>query len=406
MPGSKIGKESRQSSNLSAVSNAHEIDDTTRSSHQANQRRLSRGRSGSRSLSRRRARSGSVMTINSQALDIDDEEDDDYLAEPASEEIFSGPVSESVPSSFSSFHHRRYSKQQDSSRRDSSVSRTTADDLSSSFGHRFGGVRSTSFGQGSQHAASPFPVADDETPSRRGSIGSIDSESSFSRHRTESFSASSSFRFFSRDEIEQAEGASTAPYDVDPVEYEVLRRVTENEEQDPEEIISDYINATPHQHPSRYSYEESSVLLRHQAEIELARESVELEHDGAIEELDIADESITPPTRHYHRRSSDHYLNRWNSQDSDEPLLSRIQSRLSLEDHSPMKYSSANKQQRFYISEEDMVIFIAGYNSSRWRANLYYLICVCTFGIAYLVLRWIPRWHIACLGTPASLGSM
>lgn len=71
-----------------------------------------------------RRRSNSVATNRSEAIDTDWDEEDEYLAEPASEEIFSGPVSESVPSAYSSFHHRRYSSRQPSiSRRDSSVDR-------------------------------------------------------------------------------------------------------------------------------------------------------------------------------------------------------------------------------------------------------------------------------------------
>lgn len=71
----------------------------------------------------------------------------------------------------------------------------------------------------------------------------------FSRQRSDSLS---SFKFFSQNEVEQAEGASTAPHEIDPVEYEVNRR--ENEEYAEDE---EYLPPTPHQHPYRYSYEQS-----------------------------------------------------------------------------------------------------------------------------------------------------
>lgn len=153
---------------------------------------------------------------------------------------------------------------------------------------------------------------------------------------------------FSKDEIEQAEGASTVPNEVDPVEYEVLRRVTENEEQLPEETVLDFITATPHQHPYRYSYEESSVLLRHQAEIEFARESVEFEREENEEEAEPIEEETTDDvvsSRRFRRHSSD-FFNRWHAQASNEPLLSRIHSQDSHE-RKPTTYNSSNKQQRF-----------------------------------------------------------
>lgn len=67
-------------------------------------------------------------------------------------------------------------------------------------------------------------------------------------------------------------------------------------------------------------------------------------------------------------------------------------------------YFSERYQQRFYISEEDMVIVFASYTSSRVRQILYTLLCVCTFGVAYLVLRWFPRLRVACIGKPVPLG--
>lgn len=320
--------------------------------------------------------------------DTEGEEIDEYLAEPASEEIFSGPVSESVPSAYSSFRHRRYSSRPPGSRRDSSVTRPSFDpdnDLSSSVNSRRSSLYNRSF----------FPSSSNNDAV---SIHSVDSDTSIHRARAESFSAPA-FRFFSQDEIEQAEGASTAPNEVDPVEYEVLRR--ETEEYMPEEEIPDFISATPHQHPYRYSYEESEFLLRQQEELEHAREIYEEEREEREEAIDgHQDES----SRHHHYRKSID-SRRWSeTEDAEEPLLSRITSRISQEPLPRPFTASKTYQQRFYISEEDMVIFIAGYCSSKLRAWLYYLLCICTFGLAFLILRWIPRWHVACLGIPAPLG--
>lgn len=293
--------------------------------------------------------------------------DDDYLAEPASEEIFSGPVSESIPTSYTSFHHRRrYSSK---SRRDPSAephnrgetmaygSITRSPELMTHLG--------TSVGRGSLH--------------RTNSIVSLDSVVSgmqlgnFNRERSDS---RSSFRFFSQDEIEQAEGASTLPNEIDPVEYEVYRR----ENVDNEDYDDDYM-PMPHQHPNRYSYDASF-------------------HEPSYQRHEEEDESEAAARRR--RRSFDQHLQRWDTQDDDEPLLSRMNSHLSQE--FDFTYPSERLHQRFYISEEDLVIGIAGYRTSRSRAIIYHLLCIFSLGMAYLILRWIPRWRIACKGIPAPLG--
>lgn len=291
------------------------------------------------------------------------EPQDDYLAEPASDEIFSGPVSESVPSSHSIFHHRRsYSSRsrQDGPDESDAVSRI------SDHSRRSSNVRR-----------------------RRPRFERVDSQGSFesllssspghpARKRSDSLT---SFKFFSQDELEQAEGASTAPNEIDPVEYEISRREYADDEE--------YLPRTPHQHPNRYSYERPSQS-----------------HEGFEEEIvPFTLDAQSTATARKRQRSFDHHVQRWNSNESDEPLISRITSRISQDfDHSREEYESTRLQQRFYISEEDLVIIIAGYKTNRLRHALYQTLCVISFGIAYLVLRWIPRWKISLVGSLAPLG--
>lgn len=59
--------------------------------------------------------------------------------------------------------------------------------------------------------------------------------------------------------------------------------------------------------------------------------------------------------------------------------------------------------QKLYILTEDLTIVIAGFSTSLVRAALYTILCVSTLGLAYLVFRWLPRWHIALVGTPTPL---
>lgn len=60
--------------------------------------------------------------------------------------------------------------------------------------------------------------------------------------------------------------------------------------------------------------------------------------------------------------------------------------------------------QRYYLAEEDLVIGIAGYLNNLLKQTVYYGLCIVTFGMAYLILRWIPRYRINLIGDPCALG--
>ncbi|SMN20528.1 similar to Saccharomyces cerevisiae YOR291W YPK9 Vacuolar protein with a possible role in sequestering heavy metals [Maudiozyma saulgeensis] len=60
--------------------------------------------------------------------------------------------------------------------------------------------------------------------------------------------------------------------------------------------------------------------------------------------------------------------------------------------------------QRFYISEEDLVIGIAGYKNSRLGILLYRLTCVFTLGLFYLLMLWLPSKKVKICGERCPLG--
>jgi cation-transporting ATPase 13A3/4/5 len=60
--------------------------------------------------------------------------------------------------------------------------------------------------------------------------------------------------------------------------------------------------------------------------------------------------------------------------------------------------------QKIYILTEDMTIVVSGFKTSMIGFALYICICVLTFGVGYLVFRWLPRWHVWLTGKPAGLG--
>jgi cation-transporting ATPase 13A3/4/5 len=59
--------------------------------------------------------------------------------------------------------------------------------------------------------------------------------------------------------------------------------------------------------------------------------------------------------------------------------------------------------QKIYIVNEDLTIVVAGFRSSTIGYSLYTTICILTFGLAFLLLRWLPRWKVRLIGNPAPL---
>ncbi|KIW09275.1 uncharacterized protein PV09_00196 [Verruconis gallopava] len=60
-------------------------------------------------------------------------------------------------------------------------------------------------------------------------------------------------------------------------------------------------------------------------------------------------------------------------------------------------------QQKIYILTEDLTIVLAGFKTSYLGYALYTTISVCTLGLGWLALRWVPRWHIKLVGSPHPL---
>lgn len=63
------------------------------------------------------------------------------------------------------------------------------------------------------------------------------------------------------------------------------------------------------------------------------------------------------------------------------------------------------QSQKVYMVNEDLTIAIAGFRTSRIGHIVYVLLCICSLGLAWLLLRWLPRWHVKLLGQPCALGA-
>lgn len=74
--------------------------------------------------------------------------------------------------------------------------------------------------------------------------------------------------------------------------------------------------------------------------------------------------------------------------------------------HEKFYPSSSPEQtiQRFYITEEDIVIGIGGYRTSTIKVFIYNIFCILTLGILSLLMRWLPAKKVRCIGTKCPLG--
>lgn len=59
--------------------------------------------------------------------------------------------------------------------------------------------------------------------------------------------------------------------------------------------------------------------------------------------------------------------------------------------------------QKFHIVTEDLTVVVAGFATNLLGFTAYILLCLFTFGLGYLVLRWLPRWRVLLIGTPKPL---
>ena len=63
----------------------------------------------------------------------------------------------------------------------------------------------------------------------------------------------------------------------------------------------------------------------------------------------------------------------------------------------------ARKSQKIYVVSEDLTFVMAGFTTSRIGFAIYISLCISSFGLAYLALRWLPRWKVNLVGKPTAL---
>lgn len=66
-------------------------------------------------------------------------------------------------------------------------------------------------------------------------------------------------------------------------------------------------------------------------------------------------------------------------------------------------YGGIRHNQKVYMVNEDLYIAISGFRTSAVGLAIYFLLCLATLGVAWLVFRWLPRWHVKLVGTRSPL---
>lgn len=129
----------------------------------------------------------------------------------------------------------------------------------------------------------------------------------------------------------------------------------------------------------------------------IAEEYGDIEYDGyTVEELDEMEDGGSPAPSQRRRKSST--FSRRSSEDR--PLLRRKSSAFSVASGDGQK---ARANQKIYILTEDLTIVVAGFDTSSVGFGIYVVLCVCTLGLAWLLLQWLPRWKVALVGRSAPL---
>lgn len=129
----------------------------------------------------------------------------------------------------------------------------------------------------------------------------------------------------------------------------------------------------------------------------------EWSNEDAIDEGSDGEQSsmngVEEPDLESHRGS---FISKRLSRDSAEhPLLSRI---LSASSYGRDRRTGSRLNQKVYIASEDLTAVFAGFSTSTAGFALYVALCILTGGLAYLVLRWFPRWRVRMIGKATPLG--
>ncbi|KAK2598982.1 hypothetical protein QQS21_005587 [Conoideocrella luteorostrata] len=116
---------------------------------------------------------------------------------------------------------------------------------------------------------------------------------------------------------------------------------------------------------------------------------------GAEDEEDSAD-------REYLATHDDYMLRRCSSMQSRNSVHARLLRRDSTAT-AASALPDGRSSQKIYLANEDLTIVVAGFRTSPVGFLVYVCLCILTCGLAYLLLRWLPRWYVTIVGRSCPL---
>lgn len=120
-----------------------------------------------------------------------------------------------------------------------------------------------------------------------------------------------------------------------------------------------------------------------------------------VGELEDLEAGISSPSTYSTSPSPSRRKSSSSRKSVDRPLIRRHSSAGSAGSGTDWKGRRSN--QKIYIMTEDLTIVIAGFKTSTIGFAVYAMLCIVTFGIGWLLFRWLPRWRVAIIGRATPL---
>lgn len=301
-------------------------------------------------------------------------------------EMFDGAAAgDIVPSSITSFHHPHHFTSGHQYQQQHQQQRGSGE-----------GAISNSAASSIRRGRSQFGTSYSETHSLM-KLHSTHSRSQ-SRARSQSIDSrrSSNFQFFNAEDVESAQGAATLYNAEDPIDYDTnwgesttadgLRRGSFSTANS----FQDYGSITRPSSPSTYS---PAHTYRDRIPSDVSNRPLLRDQDDLSGDNGNADSDS----------ERDHLNDTGNANSGSNGVNEDVYIDPELFDHYFTGFKATLHFQRFYIAEEDLVLGIAGYKTSKFRLQAYYILCVLTFGLAYLLLRWLPKYRFSVYGVKVPL---
>jgi cation-transporting ATPase 13A2 len=177
------------------------------------------------------------------------------------------------------------------------------------------------------------------------------------------------------------------------------------------ESVPTSVSAFSHRRPRADSTASLTSFAFYDEEQDTEEEGLEdeaIEDDGeyggyTVEELEELEAGMSSPSSNSVSPSPSRRKSTGSSRSGksvDRPLLRRHSSAGSA---GSGDWKGRRSNQKIYIMTEDLTIVVAGFKTSPIGYGVYAVICAATFGLAWLLFRWLPRWRVGLVGRSTPL---